>query len=397
MSYRAYKYRIYPNNEQQNFLNKNFGAVRFVWNHLVANFNRPKDFVGPCLPSSEKNIKDCYVFLKDVISYALQQKRIDFEETKKQFFSKTRKTKLGRMKFKSKGKSNDSFRIPFASLTPNAIDLVNGSIKFPKMTPMKMVVDRTFEGIPKSVTISRNRCGQYFVSILVEEEIKPKQLSNRSVGIDLGFIDLCTLSNGIKVGNPRWFRETQTKLAKQQRHLSRKVKGSNRYQKQKLKVARTYQKITNQRDYVLHNISTWLVNNFDVICMEDLNIEGMKKLFGKSASDASLGKLVSMIKYKCEWYGKTFHQVSRWYPSSKTCNHCGHKNENLSLDVREWKCGSCGNVNDRDLNASKNLLDQGLKDLFNFTSDELADYKHREEISPKVVTPKGIFVEMFNV
>lgn len=392
MILRAYKYRIYPTKQQAAYLNEVFGGVRFVWNQLVANFNSWTPD-SPVKPLNEKILKDMpeYRWLADSISYALQQKRIDFEETRKQFFNKNRKTKLGRMKFKKKGVSKESFRIPAASLGGmRAFDLERGTIKLTKMTPIKMVVDRKFTGTPKSVTVSRNKCNQYFVSILVEEELELKQNTGRSVGIDLGLNHLVTLSNGIKFDNPRWFRESQAKLKRAQQHLSRKVKGSNRYNVQKLKVAKIHNKIANQRGCILHNISSWLVNNFDTIIVEDLNVAGMKKSnLAKSVSDASFSTLVSMIDYKSKWYGRTFHKVDRWYPSSKTCNNCGYKMDTMTLNIREWTCPSCGEDHDRDLNAAKNILDEGLRDLYDFTSDELAEYRRGELVRPKVNLPKA--------
>jgi putative transposase len=393
MILRAYKYRLYPTKEQEQFLLQNFGCVRFVWNQLVANFNSwSKD--GPTQTVTEKTLKDDprYPWLKEVISYALQQRRMDFDETKKQFFNKKRAVKLGRMKFKCKGKSRDSFRIPAASLGGmKAFDLDAGTIKLTKMSPMKMVVDRKFNGAPKSVTISRNPSGQYFVSVLVEEELELKPNTGRSIGIDLGLKDLIVMSNGLKISNPRWFRESQSKLKRAQQHLSRKVKGSNRWNKQRIKVAKNHQKITNQRNWFYHNLSTWLVNNYDTICMEKLNVKGMVKnrRLAKSIQDVSWSSFVSMVAYKSNWYGRSFQQIDTFYPSSKLCSCCGHKMASMELSVREWTCPSCGSLHDRDLNAAMNILLKGLDDLYGFTSDELADYRRREELRPKVEMPKA--------
>lgn len=384
MILKTYKYRMYPTKDQASFLDQVFGDVRFVWNQLVANFNSWVSN-GPNCILNEKKLKDDpeFFFLKNSISYALQQKRIDFEETKKQYFSKTRKTKVGKPKFKKKGISRDSFRIPAASMNfKDFSQIKDGKIKLPKMSAIKIVIDRSFTGKPKSVTVSKNKCGQYFVSCLIEEEPVMKPNTGRSVGIDLGLIDLVTSSTGIKVKAPRLFRESQSKLKRAQQHLSRKQKGSNRYNKQKLKVARIHNKITNQRSWFIHNLTTLLVNNFDHIIMEDLNVKGMMKLFGKSISDAAFGEILRQLEYKCNWYGKGFHKIDRWFPSSKTCSNCGHKmsKDQMDLSVRSWTCTSCNNHHDRDLNAAINILHEGLKDLYGFTSDELADYKRREEV-----------------
>ena len=382
MVLRAYKYRLYPTKQQTDYLNRVFGSVRFVWNQLVANFNSWSS-EGPNRPMNEKILKDTteYIWLSDSISYALQQKRMDFDETKKQHFNKKRKTKLGRMKFKKKGIARDSFRIPVASMGgQKAIDLKNGQIKLPKMTAMKMVVDREFTGVAKSVTISRNSVGQFFVSVLVEEDVKVKTGVGRSIGIDLGLNHLATLSNGVQVENPKWFRETQAELKRAQQHLSRKQKGSNRYERQRREVAKIHLKIKTQRNWAIHNLTTAIINAFDTIIVEDLNVSGMKKLFGKSVSDAAFGEILRQLEYKANWYGRTFHKIDRWYPSSKTCNCCGHKMGDMDLSVREWDCPNCGSHNDRDLNAAKNILDEGLRDLYSFTSDELADYRRGEEV-----------------
>ena len=379
---RAYKYRIYPTKQQAAYLNEVFGCVRFVWNQLVANFNSWTPD-GPNRPMNEKILKDMpeYSWLSESISYALQQKRIDFDEAKSQYFNKGRKKKLGRMKFKKKGIARDSFRIPVASMGGlKSIDLKNGRIKLPKMSAMKMVVDREFAGNPKSVTVSKNKIGQFFVSVLVEEDVKVKTSVGRSIGIDLGLNHLATLSNGIQIENPRLFRKSQAKLRKEQKHLSRKQKGSNRYEKQRRKVARVHLKVANQRSWAIHNLTTAIINTFDTIIVEDLNVAGMKKLFGKSVSDVAFGEILSQLEYKSSWYGRTFHKIDRWYPSSKTCNCCGHKMDTMTLDIREWDCPNCNTHHDRDLNAANNILDQGLRDLYGFTSDELADYRRGEEV-----------------
>jgi putative transposase len=294
---------------------------------------------------------------------------MDFEETKKQYFNKKRKVPLGRMKFKKKGVTRDSFRIPGQAIGFNkCIDFETRRIKLPKMLPMKIVIDRKFDGTLKSVTLSRNKANQYFVSVLVEE-VKPEPLPNtyRAVGIDLGLNDLAVLSNGIKFTNPRWFVESQDKLAVAQRHLSRKTKGSNRYIRQKLKVARIHQKISNQRNWFHHNLSSWLIDNFDYIYMEDLAVEEMKQSkLAKSVSDAAWSSLVSMIKYKSSWYGKDFAKVDRYFASSQICSSCGHQDGKKHLSIRTWTCPVCGEIHDRDINAARNIEKEASSDLVNW-------------------------------
>ena len=394
---RSYKYRIYPTKVQAQYLNQVFGSVRFVWNQLVANFNSySKD--GPNRPLNEKILKDNpeFSWLNDSISYALQQKRMDFEETKKQLFSKTRKVKIGRMKFKKKGVSKDSFRIPGQQIGFNkCINFETNRLKITKMTPIKMKIDRKFSGQLRSVTVSKNKCEQYFVSVLVEEEIELKQNTGRSIGIDLGLSNLMILSNGMKIDNPKWFRKSQAKLKRAQQHFSRKQIGSNRRNRQRLKVAKIYQKITAQRNYVHHVLSSWIVENYDVICMENLNIKGLMKnrKLAKSIQDASWSSLVLMIKYKSNWYGKTFHQIDRFFASSKTCSSCGHKMDEMNLSIREWTCPNCGEIHDRDINAAQNILCRGLGDLYGITSAELSDYRHGEVVRPEVEIPKASSVK----
>ena len=383
MALKAYKYRIYPNKEQEQFLAHNFGCVRFVWNQMVSAFNSWSQ-VGPNPIVNEKRLKDneeCS-FLKDAISYVLQQKRMDFDEMRKQFFNKKRAVKLGRPKFKKKG-GRQSLRIPAASMYLSDFLDIESGLKLPKLkSPIKTIIDRPFTGRPKSVTVSKNVSNQYFVSILVEEEIQTFQQTHRSVGIDLGLIDIITTSDGQKLANPKLLRKNHAKLAKLQRALARKQKGSKRRELARIKVARLYQKVTNTRNWLYHNVSLSLVRDFDVICMESLNVKGMLKnrRLSRAISDASLSTLVTMIKYKSAWYGKTFHQIDTWHPSSKLCSACGHKMDDMNLSIREWTCPECQTHHDRDINAATNILNKGLSDLYGLTSDELADYRRGGEV-----------------
>ena len=194
------------------------------------------------------------------------------------------------------------------------------------------------------------------------------------------------LSSGVKVNNPKWFRENQSKLTRAQQHLSRKKKGSNSYEKQRLKVAKCHEDIANQRSYFIHNMTTSLVQNYDVIVTEDLNIAGMKKSnLGKSISDASWSEFIRQLEYKSKWYGRTFVKIDRFYPSSQICSSCGHKDGKKTLDIREWTCSSCGVGHDRDLNAAINILVKGYSVLtglsINDSSAELVDYKRGEDVS----------------
>lgn len=375
--------------KQAEFLNQNFGAVRWLWNQFVAKFNSWTPESGK-LTYSEMDYKLEYSWLNDTISHGLIQKRMDFMEYQSQFFNKKRKVKVGRPQFKKKGRSNDSFRIAGVHLAKSFMtQLESGKIKLPKMDPIKCSVDRVPQGNLRSVTVSKTKTGQFYISVLVEFEPQPKPTTGRSIGIDLGLKTLATMSNGMVLENPKWFRKSQAKLKRTQQHLSRKVKGSNRRERQRLKVAKLHQLVANQRNHVQHVFSHWITDNFDHIIVEDLNTKGMMKnrKLAKSIADASFASLVSKIQYKSQWYGRTFHKVDRWFASSKTCSCCGHKLDTLDLGIREWDCPSCGAHHDRDLNAAKNILYKGLTDLYGFTSDELADYRHRESLRPTVAIP----------
>lgn len=370
---RAYKYRIRPNKTQSGSINRTFGCSRLIWNLFVESFNS----FGKIEHRTSKQLKDSgeYPFLEEVSAAALQQKDRDIIEFKTQFFNKARKKKVCRPKFKKKNISRDSYRLPNQKFSLNQHE---GWVRLEKIGKVKVVIDRLISEEAKflSVTVSRDKVGDYFVSILVEEEVHTKQQTKRSVGIDLGFKDLLVTSDGLKIENPKLFRKTQTKIARLNKKLSKAQKGSKRREKAKMKLAKTHRKLTRIRNNIHHNISSWLVDNYDIIVLEDLNIAAMSKgWFGKSVGDASLSTLVSMIKYKATWYGKTFHQIDRFYPSSKTCNCCGHvlSKEQLTLDMREWTCQTCGATHDRDHNAAINILKQGLSDLYELPSDELAE------------------------
>ena len=380
MQLKAYKFRIYPSKKQEILFAKTFGCVRFVWNKLVENFNdKESDIIV-----NEKTLKDNpeFSFLKEVSAATLQQKRADFYEFKKQYFNKKRKVKLGRPKFKKKT-NRQAFRL---SNQKFVLDQKNSLVRLEKIGFVKIVLDRAIpeEANFRNITISKTKTGKYFASILVEQELNPIPSSGKIVGIDLGLKDLMTLSNGQVVDNKKWFRKNQSKLKKHQKHLSRKKKGSNRYNKQRIKVAKVYEDITNARNYFLNVISTELVRTFDLIVLEDLNVSGMMKnrKLAKSIGDVSWSTFVRMLKYKCDWYGKILVKIDRFYPSSKTCSNCGHKEDQMPLSIREWTCPSCGSVHDRDLNASINILKEGWESLTNqeLTSAEYVDYGRGVEL-----------------
>lgn len=364
---KAYKFRLYPNKTQTVLLNKTFGCVRYFWNNQVAAFktyNKETNIKPEFKTSTE--LRNEIEWMQEVSAAAIQQKEIDFKEYKKQLFSKTRKKKIGFPSFKKKS-NGQSYRLP-----NQKFKVIDNRLQLEKIGKVKMIVDRELpQGKLMSVTISKNPSGQYFASILIETEIQHKPKTHKEVGIDLGIKTFSTQSDGIEISNPKFLNKNQVKLRRLQRHLSRKMKGSNRRNKCRLKIARLHQHITNQRDWFLHDYSTRLINNYDKIFIEDLNVAGMVKnhCLAGAISDVSWSKFVSMLTYKAEWFGKDVVKVNRFYASSKTCK-CGVKNNNLKLSDREWVCEACGLVNQRDLLAANNILKEGRRSLGDITDTE---------------------------
>lgn len=360
---KAYKFRVVPNKTQEVLLNKTFGCVRWYWNNQVSIFNSFDKETNPDpLFKTSTQLRQEVEWLKEISAAAIQQKEQDFKEFKKQFFSKSRKAKVGRPSFKKKS-NRQSYRLP-----NQKFKIIGDKIQLEKIGKVKLILDRQIpEGVKfMSVTISKTPTGKYFVSVLVEENIEPKAKTNKTIGIDVGLKTFATQSDGTEISNPKWFRESQSKLRTAQKHLSRKKLGSKRRQKQRIKVARIHEKVSNQRNHFLHNYSTQLVKNFDVIVVEDLNVKGMVKnrKLSKSISDAGWSKFFFMVEYKSEWYGKSFIKIDRWFPSSKTCFECGTVKQDLKLSDREWTC-ECGNHILRDPNAAKNIERVGVETLYN--------------------------------
>lgn len=288
----------------------------------------------------------------------MQQKQRDFIEFSKQYFNKNRKEKFGEPNYKNKH-GDQSFRLPFPKFK-----VVDNKVRIEKIGWIRIVIDRKILDNARfiSCTVSKNRAGQYFVSVLVEAEQYHKQKTGKTVGVDLGIKTLATLSDGIIVENPHFLRENQAKLKRMQRHLSRKKLGSNRRKKCKLKVSRLHRDIANKRSWYMHNLTTMLVNDYDVICIEDLNTSGMLKnhKLASSVSDASFSMFRNQLEYKCQWYGKELVVIDRFYPSSKICSRCGWKNKDLKLSDRTFICKDCGLEIDRDLNAAINIQAVGV-------------------------------------
>jgi putative transposase len=291
---KAYKFRIYPNSTQKVLLSKTFGCVRYIWNQFVESFNKKEK------PKSTTLFRKEIEWLKEVSSAAIQQKEIDFKEFKNQFFSKKRKKKIGRPSFKKKFQKQ-SYRLPNQKFV-----LKDNKIRLEKIGWISIVLDREIPSCKfLSVTISKDQVGDYYASILVEEEIQELPRTNRSIGIDLGIKNFITTSDGLQI---KMFNESenQTKIEHLSRHLSRKIIGSSRFNKLKRKIAKIHRKIARRREWLHHNISSYLVNNYDEIVMEDLNVQGMMSNHNLAGSIQRQGwnNLERQIEYKSRWYGR---------------------------------------------------------------------------------------------
>lgn len=358
---KAFKFRLYPNKTQEVLLSKTFGCVRYFWNNQVAEFNSYNKETNPNpIFKSSTEIRNEIDWMQEVSAAAIQQKEIDFKEFKKQLFNTKRKTKLGFPKFKKKS-NRQSYRLP-----NQKFKITKDKIQLEKIGKIKFVKDREFPEFFKylSVTVSKNPSGQYFISVLIEQEINYKPKTNKDCGIDVGIKSFSVQSDGIEVDNPKYFSKSQTKLKRLQQHFSRKQKGSKRKHKCRVKIAKLHQKIVNQRQWFLHNYSLYLIENYDRIFIEDLDVKGLlkKKQLSKEISDVSWSEFFRMLQYKADWYGKEIIKVDRYYASSKTCG-CGVKNENLKISDRVWTCSSCGAKNNRDELASLNILKEGRRSL----------------------------------
>lgn len=371
---KAYKFRLYPTEEQEIFFAKSFGCVRKVYNLMLDDRmkayeeNKNDSSKKMSFPTPAKYKKD-FPFLKEVDSLALANAQLNLDKAYKNFF---RDKSVGFPKFKSKKNPVQSYTTNNQNGTVALID--NKFIKIPKLKSLvRIKLHRQPKGIIKSATISRHSSGNYYISLLCKEEIIELPKTNTAVGIDLGITDFAILSDGRKIDNNKFTSKMEKKLKREQRKLSRraliaKKKGVNlfeakNYQKQKRKVARLYEKVMNQRTDFLNKLSTDIIKNHDIICIEDLNTRGMLRnhKLAKSISDVSWSSFVTKLQYKADWYGREIIKIDKWFPSSQICSECGHKDGKKSLDIREWTCPVCHVHHDRDINASKNILTEGLR------------------------------------
>jgi putative transposase len=358
--HKSYKFRIYPTKEQEELLAKHFGCVRFVFNRFLK--ERQEEYLnnGNSLnyydnAKSLTELKNELIWLKEINSQSLQSSLRNLDIAYNRFFKKI-------AKFPRYKKKNDkqSFHIPqFLEIKDNKLSIP----KFKKDIDINL--HRKIEGKILNGTITKSATGKYYVSITCEVEYNELSPTNSSVGVDTGIKNIAILSDGTKYENIKCFRKSLKKLKYEQRQLSKKIKGSGRKEKQRKILASIHEKVANKRKDHLHKISTDIIKKHDVICVEDLAIKNMIKnhKLAQALSDASLGMFYDMLSYKASWNHKTIVKIDRFFPSSKMCSKCNWIKQELTLDVREWTCVCCGTTHDRDINASKNILFQGLNEL----------------------------------
>ena len=359
---RAYQYRVYPTDEQKQILARTFGCARFVYNWALrlrtdAYYER-QERIGYHELSARLTLlkqQDDHAWLNDVSCVPPQQALRHLEKAFKNFFA----GRAAYPKFHSRHGDQS------AEYTTSAFKWDGQQLTLAKMDePLDIHWSRPLpKGCkPTTVTVTKDTAGRYFVSILVEEDIQQLPVVNKQVGLDLGLKSKVIFSTGEQVGNPQFFRKDEKKLAKVSRRHAKKKKGSKNRAKARLKVARLHAKIADRRRDYQHKLSTRIVHENQVICIESLSVKNMVQnhRLAKSISDVSWGEFVRQLEYKAQWYGRTLIKIDKWYPSSKRCSHCGHVLDSLSLDERFWMCQECHTFHDRDINAAKNVLAAGL-------------------------------------
>ncbi len=372
------KIRVKPNAKQRQKLAEHFGANRWLWNYFLG--KRIKEYRE--MKTGSTFFKDCkeltklraqHDWLAD-ISCASQQRTLkNLDDTYKRFFKK----KADFPRFKAK-KANQSF------VLAGGISIKDNRAIFPKFQE-GLKFNRSLPQFDKinNVSIKLTASGKYYVILSVETTVAAQPKTGKQIGLDLGLKDFAVLSNGKRIKPLKAFAEKQKELKRAQQHLARKVKGSNRYNKQRKKVAAIHEKIANSRNNHLHHASSFVVTNFDLIAVEDLAIKNLLKnhCLAKAISDAGWSEFLRMLDYKSKWYGKELVKVGRFFPSSKTCNSCGVINQGLQLSDRVWDCAHCGVKVDRDLNASLNILQEGIREI----SERLSSSNKRGEgVRPKL-------------
>ena len=362
----GYKFRIYPNKRQEELIQKTFGCARFVYNQCLAyKINKYKNenislSKFDCNNYCNQKLKKEYEWLREVDKFALTNSIYNMDSAFQKFFKEGK----GFPKFKSKKNNKNSYKTNNGNLNSIEVDFENNKVKLPKLKWIKCKLHRKFNGNIKSANIYQTHTGKYFISILVDTNTTPIKNTNEKIGIDLGIKHLVVTSKGEKFDNIRVLKKYETKIIKEQRKLSRKKKDSNNYNKQKIKVAKLYEKVKNIRLDNLHKISHKLISENQVIVSENLAISNMTKNhnLAKAILDCGWYEFTRQLQYKADWNNRQYIKIDRFSPSSQICNICGYKNLHIkNLSVREWVCPQCGAVHDRDINAAINILNEGLK------------------------------------
>lgn len=366
----SYKFRLYPNAEQETLIKKTFGCCRYTYNRCLAErielYKTEKQTVSRFQQSNQlTKWKKEMPWLKEVDATALQSAVQNLDTAYQNFFRGVKKGwKVGFPKFKSKRDNRQSYK---SKCVGTNIKVFDKAVQLPKLGYVRCAVSRQVHGRILSATVSQNPSGKYFVSLCCTDvDIQPLPLTGAVVGVDLGVKDLAITSGGTKYQNNKYTYKDEKQLIRLQRSLSRKTKGSSNRNKARIKVARLHEHIANQRKDAMHKLTTELVRDNDVICIEDLNVKGMLKnhYLAKSVTDASFAEFRRQLEYKSAWYGKTVVVIDRFYPSSQLCSCCGYKNaDTKNLSVRSWICPECRTTHDRDVNAAKNILNEGLRML----------------------------------